>query len=166
VFQKGIVVNWHKKTHIYFMFLDLNNYPQAILTWIYQTIGTIDIFHFSPKSVEQGTTCIPKVPKQNEPLHECKFPRFSFDMPNILTIYNTIYNVDAFLRLSTWPLGIFVTSTKHTHFYSCLWFYNCARTHIIHPKPSNVELISNKLYSYVIMHQKVHMWVKLGPNLG
>jgi hypothetical protein len=64
-------------------------------------------------SIEQCTARIPRVPKQNEPLRECKFPRFSFDMPNILTIYN----VDAFF------LGIFVTSTKHTHFYSCSWFY-------------------------------------------
>jgi hypothetical protein len=95
------------------------SYPQAILTGIYQTIGTIDRFHFSPKSVEQCTARLPRVPKQNQPLHECKFPRFSLDMPNILTIYN----VDAFFKLSTWPLGIFVTSTKHTHFYSCLWFY-------------------------------------------
>jgi hypothetical protein len=95
------------------------SYPQAILTGIYQTTGTIDRFHFSPKSVEQCTACNARVHKQNEPLRECKFPRFSFNMTNILTIYN----VDAFFRLSTGPLGIFVTSTKHTHFYSCLWFY-------------------------------------------
>ncbi len=89
------------------------SYPQAILTGIYQTIDTIDRFHFSPKSIEQCTFRIPKLPKQNEPLRECKFPKFSFNMPNIFTIY----------KLSMWPIGIFITSTKHTHFYSCLWFY-------------------------------------------
>jgi hypothetical protein len=107
------------------------SYPQAILTGIYQTIGTIDRFHFSPESIEQCTTHIPKVPKRNEPLRDCKFLRFSFDMPNIFKFTMLM----PFFRLAMWPLGIFVTSTSHTHFYSCLWFY----TNMIYEPQCTIE---------------------------